>query len=151
VLSLLLLLSIKLRSIDFSSAYLNGDQEEDVYMTQPEGFPQGERGQLLKLRRSMEAMAQETLGKAPFSMGFSCLQSDRLCYIYANVTAPYAVLEQFKMSDCKPVSTPMDPGLVLTKEMGAKTEEEAKQYLNRYLGKLTKGSDPLVALRHHSG
>jgi 2-hydroxychromene-2-carboxylate isomerase len=35
---------LKLHSIDFSSAYLNGDFEEDVYMTQPEGFPQGEQG-----------------------------------------------------------------------------------------------------------
>ena len=47
----------------------------------------------------------------------------------------YAVdmLEQYNMLDCKPVTTRMDPGLVLTKEMGAKTEEEAKQYLNIYM------------------
>jgi hypothetical protein len=35
---------LTLRSIDFSSAYLNGDLEEDVYMTQPKGFSQGEHG-----------------------------------------------------------------------------------------------------------
>jgi hypothetical protein len=34
------------------------------------------------------------------------------------------MLERFKMSDCKPVSTPMTPGLQLTKGMGPKTEED---------------------------
>jgi hypothetical protein len=47
----------------------------------------------------------------------------------------YAInmLEQFGMSDCQPVSTPMLPGLVLTKDMGAKTPEEAKTYGGIYL------------------
>src|SRR6202000_1363081 len=42
----------------------------------------------------------------------------------------YAVdmLKQFKMDECHPVSTPMLPGLDLTKAMGASTEEESKQY-----------------------
>jgi hypothetical protein len=45
-------------SIDFSSAYLNRDLEEDVYVTQPEGFPQGECSQLLKLHKSLYGLKQ---------------------------------------------------------------------------------------------
>ena len=49
---------LKLRSIDFSSAFLNGDLEEDVYMTEPEGFPQGTPDQILKLRRFLYGLKQ---------------------------------------------------------------------------------------------
>ena len=172
-------------------------------MTQPEGFPQGERGQLLKLLRSIYGLKQagrqwnKKLSKKLLSMGFKCLQSDRSCYLYSNGTVniilpiyvddgtiaaksdadidkviaqlgesfkvkdlgptewllgikieqdpengdihisqrQYAVnmLEQYGMADCKPVDTPMLPGLVLSKEMGAKTEEESKRYKGIYL------------------
>lgn len=37
------------------------------------------------------------------------------------------------MSDCKPVSTPMLPGLTLTKEMGATAEEEVQKYHGIYI------------------
>jgi hypothetical protein len=194
---------LKLRSIDFSSAYLNGDLEEDVYMTQPEGFPQGEHGQLLKLRKSLYGLKQagrqwhKKLCKKLRTMGFICLQSDSSCYVYSDgavrIILPiyvddgmisaksdaeidrviaqlgssfkvkdlgptewllgikierdsetggihlsqrqYAVnmLEQYGMADSKPVRTPMVPGLILTKDMGAKTPEEAKKYGKIYL------------------
>ncbi|EGO04984.1 hypothetical protein SERLA73DRAFT_82563, partial [Serpula lacrymans var. lacrymans S7.3] len=35
------------------------------------------------------------------------------------------ILERFGMKDCKPVSTPMDPGLRLTKDMSPKTSSDA--------------------------
>jgi hypothetical protein len=44
-----------------------------------------------------------------------------------------AMLEQFNMSDCHPVSTPMLPGLNLAKESGATSAEEAKKYHSIYL------------------
>ncbi len=34
------------------------------------------------------------------------------------------ILERYNMSDCSPVLTPMSPGLVLTKEMGASSPED---------------------------
>jgi hypothetical protein len=49
---------LQLHSIDFSSAYLNGDLDENVYITQPEGFPQGRPGQLLKLQKSFYGLKQ---------------------------------------------------------------------------------------------
>jgi hypothetical protein len=59
-------------------------------MTQPEGFPQGERGQLLKLRKSLYGLKQarrqwnKKLSAKLCEMGFQCLQSDRSCYIYSD-------------------------------------------------------------------
>ena len=41
ILAMAALEDMKLESIDISSAFLNGEQEEDVYMEQPEGFHQG--------------------------------------------------------------------------------------------------------------
>src|SRR6202000_2918995 len=81
---------LQLRSIDFSSAYLNGDLDEDVFMTQPEGFPQGRPGQLLKLRKSIYRLKQagrqwhKKLREKLLQMGFKCLQSDRSCFVYSD-------------------------------------------------------------------
>ncbi len=36
------------------------------------------------------------------------------------------ILERYNMSDCSPVLTPMSPGLVLTKEMGASSPEDVE-------------------------
>jgi len=194
---------MKLRSIDFSSAYLNGDLEEDVYMAQPEGFPQGRPDQLLKLLRSLYGLKQagrqwyKKLAEKLASMGFKCLQSDRSCYVFTDgnvrIIIPIHVddgvicaktdsdidrviaqlgssfkvkdlgptewflgikierdaqtgaislsqrqyasdmLKDFEMDSSAPVQTPMEPGLVLTKEMGPKTEEESKRYKSKYL------------------
>ena len=40
------------------------------------------------------------------------------------------ILDRFGMGDCKPVVTPMEPGLQLTKEMGATTAEEMAEMKN---------------------
>ncbi|CAK5272966.1 unnamed protein product [Mycena citricolor] len=82
--------NLKLRFIDFSSAYLNGDLDEDVYMTQPEGFPQGEKGQVLKLNRSIYGLKQAgrqwriKLVAKLTAMGFKCIKSDSSCHIYSD-------------------------------------------------------------------
>ncbi|KDQ07219.1 hypothetical protein BOTBODRAFT_76042, partial [Botryobasidium botryosum FD-172 SS1] len=36
------------------------------------------------------------------------------------------ILERFGMSDCKPVSTPMEAGMVLSKAMSPQTPQEAE-------------------------
>jgi hypothetical protein len=41
-----------MESIDISSAYLNGELEEEVYMEQPEGFYQGAHDDYLKLSKA---------------------------------------------------------------------------------------------------
>jgi hypothetical protein len=43
------------------------------------------------------------------------------------------MLEQFNMSDCHPVTTPMLPGLNLAKESSVTSAEEAQKYHSIYL------------------
>jgi hypothetical protein len=179
--------------VDISSAFLNGDLYEEIYMKQPEGFHEGGPHHVCKLKKSLYGLEQaaqqwnKKLHTILQSMGFKCLDSDRSIYIYVKdnmciivpifidditlapessaamdkavhtlsqhfklqdlgatqfllgveITRDYSkhsiylsqrqyiidMLERFKMSDCKPVSTPMTPGIQLTKEMGPKTEE----------------------------
>lgn len=47
------------------------------------------------------------------------------------------ILERFGMSDCKPVSTPMEPGTKLMKPEGEPTPEEAKLPYRELIGALT--------------
>ena len=49
---------MELESIDISSAFLNGELEEDVYMEQPEGFHQGSPDDYLKLLKGMYGLKQ---------------------------------------------------------------------------------------------
>ena len=195
---------LHLRSIDFSSAYLNGDLEEEVYMTQPEGFPQGSPTQVLRLKKSLYGLKQagrqwnKKLFSQLESMGFKACESDKSCYIYIRGSvkiilpiyvddatlvsdseaeidkvilelqkvfklrdlgvsewllklkiernwalhqisisqAQYAkdMLASFGMDDCKPVTTPMVPGLTLTKDMcPPPNAPEDREFKSRYL------------------
>ena len=185
---------LELRSVDISSAFLNGDLEEEIYMKQAEGFHEGGPNHVCRLKKSLYGLKQaarqwnKKLHTTLQSMGFKRLDSDRSIYVYVKddlrIIVPIFIdditlaskssaaidkavhdlsqhfklrdlgptkfllgveiirdrskhtlalsqrqyiidmLERFKMSDCKPVSTPMTPGLHLTKDMGPKTEEE---------------------------
>ena len=207
---------MELRSVDVTSAFPNGDLEEDIYMLQPEGFQNGKK--VLKLKKSLYGLKQagrqwnKKLHAALSSMGFTRLESDRSIYLYVrgevkiivpiyidditlaskSTTAidsavddlkkhfkihdlgpshfPLGVqihrecskcsfslsqhqyiigmLERYKMSDCNPVSTPMAPGLKLSKAMAPQTEAEVEEmdnvpYLNavgslQYLATMTR-------------
>jgi hypothetical protein len=74
------------------------------------------------------------LGPTEFLLGIK-VEQDPVTGAISISQRQYAVdmLEQFGMSDCKPVDTPMLPGVTLTKEMGAKTEEESKRIKPVYL------------------
>jgi hypothetical protein len=194
ILALSAIEDLELRSVDISSAFLNGDLDEEIYMKQPEGSHEGGPNHVCKLKKSLYGLKQaarqwnKKLHATLQSMGFKCLDSDRSIYIYVKddvcIIVPIYIdditlaskfaaaldkavhtlfqhfklrdlgptkfllgveitrdrskhsislsqrqyiidmLECFKMSDCKPVSTPMTPGLQLTKEMGPKTEED---------------------------
>jgi len=49
---------LELESIDISSAFLNGDLEEEVYMEQPEGFHQGAYDDFLQLLKGLYGLHQ---------------------------------------------------------------------------------------------
>ena len=44
--------------MDVKTAFLNGNLQEDVYMTQPEGFTSSNRSQICKLQRSIYGLKQ---------------------------------------------------------------------------------------------
>jgi hypothetical protein len=194
ILALSAIEDLELHSVDISSAFLNSDLDEEIYMKQPEGFHEGGPNHVCKLKKSLYSLKQaaqqwnKKLHTTLQSMGFKHLDSDHSIYIYvkddvriivpiyidditlaskSSVALDKAVhtlsqhfkprdlgptkfllgveitrdcskhsislsqrqyiidmLERFKMSDCKPVSTPMTPSLQLTKEMGPNTEED---------------------------
>jgi hypothetical protein len=185
-----------IESVDISNAYLNGILEDniEVYMDQPEGFHQGERDWVCRLRKGLYGLKQsgrlwyERLGKVLEEIGFTRLKSDSSIYVWMHgdtkVVVPVFVddltivsasksaiqtvkdalarsfklkdlgptsfllgvkvehdapnrslslsqrqyildmLERFNMSDCKPVSTPMDPGSRLSTSMAPSTPEQ---------------------------
>ena len=186
---------MEIECIDFSTAYLNGEIDKDVYMHQPEGFEEGDL--VCKLGKGLYGLKQggrlwyKKLAATLVSMGFRILRSDNSVYVLTNdivtVIIPvfvddctlvskskealqkikqellshfklrdlgpiaqilgvqvtrdrskrtlclsqsqYAmdVLTKFNMADCKPVGTPMDPGVRLTKDMCPTTDAEREE------------------------
>ena len=54
VLALVALLDLELEQLDVKTTFLHGDLDEEIYMEQPEGFVQHQKGRLLcKLKESL--------------------------------------------------------------------------------------------------
>jgi hypothetical protein len=89
ILALAALEDLELRSVDISHAFINGELDEEIYMTQPEGFQEYGPEYVLRLLRSLYGLKQASrvwnkkLHAALVSMGFKRLDSDRSIYIYA--------------------------------------------------------------------
>ena len=77
-----------LHSIDISSAFLNGDLEEEIYMEQPAGFVQFGPDYVCKLKKSLYGLKQSArqwnkkLHSTLINLGFKRLESDRSIYVY---------------------------------------------------------------------
>jgi Reverse transcriptase (RNA-dependent DNA polymerase)/gag-polypeptide of LTR copia-type/GAG-pre-integrase domain/Integrase core domain len=77
-----------LHSIDISSAFLNGDLEEDIYMIQPPGFVQFGPEYVCKLKKSLYGLKQSArqwnkkLHSTLTTLGYKRLESDRSIYVY---------------------------------------------------------------------
>ena len=78
----------KLHHVDVTTAFLNGDLEEEVYMKQPKGFAtEGEEGSVCKLKKSLYGLKQSsrcwntTLDCHLKEMGFSQSTSDPCIYV----------------------------------------------------------------------
>ena len=188
-----------LHSIDISSAFLNGDLEEVIYMVQPPGFVQFGPDFVCKLKKSLYGLKQaarqwnKKLHSTLIKLGYKRLESDRSIYVYAKegilVIIPVFIdditlasnskakidatikelechfklrnlgptswllgmkitrdlsnhsislsqhqyitdiLNQFGFADCNPISTPMDPGLVLQKTQSLSDED--KEFMSK--------------------
>ena len=80
--------NMMIHQMDVTSAFLNGDLEEDVYMSQPEGFiVKGKENFVYKLKRSLYGLKQAprcwntTLDNQLKKMGFEQTKSDPCLYI----------------------------------------------------------------------
>src|ERR1700754_2397550 len=80
---------LEIESIDISSAFLNGEIDADVYMEQPEGFPQGDKGKVLRLLKSIYGLCQsprlwhKKLDEVLCNqLGFRKIKSDASVWVY---------------------------------------------------------------------
>ena len=78
---------LQLHQMDITSAFLNGDLQEDVYMTQPEGFViEGQENLVCTLKHSLYSLKQSpqcwnaTLDAQLREMGFRETKSDPCIY-----------------------------------------------------------------------
>ena len=90
ILALAAVEDLELRSIDISSAFINGDLDEEIYMKQPEGFHIGGAHKVCRLKKSLYGLKQaarqwnKKLHSVLVDLGFKRIESDRSVYIYSN-------------------------------------------------------------------
>src|ERR1700753_3563211 len=79
---------LDIESIDISSAFLNGEMDSEIYMQQPEGFPQGSPDQVLRLVKSIYGMKQsprlwhQKLDQVLRTLGFVKIKSDGSVWVF---------------------------------------------------------------------
>jgi hypothetical protein len=79
---------LHMHSVDITSAFTNGDLEEDIYMRQPQGFHQGGPNVICKLDKSLYGLKQAArqwnikLHTALEQLGYKRLNSDCSLCIY---------------------------------------------------------------------
>ncbi|POM79790.1 Gag-pol Polyprotein, partial [Phytophthora palmivora] len=128
---------LDLRQIDFTTAFLNGDTDVDVYMEQPELFDDGS-GRVCLLEKSLYGLKQapliwnETLKKYLLKLGFKAsIIGDGVYVKWIGDSSALATISgapvpdrggnithQSSVGDCGPASpngfaAPIDPGLVI--------------------------------------
>ncbi len=91
ILAIAALDDLEVESIDFSTAYLNGELDKEVYMKQPEGFVSPEDEDLVcQLEKGLYGLKQsgrlwyKKLAATLVQMGFKILKSDSSVYILDN-------------------------------------------------------------------
>ncbi|KAL7278649.1 hypothetical protein ACG7TL_007650 [Trametes sanguinea] len=88
ILALAALEDLELESVDISSAYLNGELKEEVYMKQPEGFEEKSPDWVWRLRKSLYGLKQagrcwhEKLHEVLTKLGFDRLVCKHSVWVY---------------------------------------------------------------------
>ena len=88
ILALAALEDLELESVDISSAYLNGELKEEVYMKQPEGFEEKSPEWVWRLRKSLYGLKQagrcwhEKLHEVLTKLGFDRLVCEHSVWVY---------------------------------------------------------------------
>lgn len=90
ILTLALTHKWSLKQIDINNAFLNGFLEEEVYMSQPQGFEIGDKSLVCKLHKALYGLKQaprawyERLTKTLISFGFIASKCDSSLLVYAH-------------------------------------------------------------------
>ncbi|GKD41648.1 retrovirus-related pol polyprotein from transposon RE2 [Tanacetum coccineum] len=95
--------------LDINNAFLNGTLHEQVYMTQPPGFPNATFPSYFALK---------DLGTLSYFLGVEVIPSLHGLYLSQREYIVIDLLERAKMSKAKPVSTPMVADFILTLHSG---------------------------------
>lgn len=90
VLALAAIEDMEIHSMDVSSAFLNGDLDEEIYMHQPEGFSApGQEHLVCRLKKALYGLKQsprqwyQKLNDTFNDMGFTCCTSDHSVWVWA--------------------------------------------------------------------
>ena len=101
ILSLVAQLDLELYQIDFDTAFLNANVEEDIYMEQPEGFHKGSADMVCKLVKSIYGLKQASrnwnleIDSFMKSIGYTPLISDSCVYIKRTQSDRFVLLSLY--------------------------------------------------------
>ncbi|KAE8690124.1 hypothetical protein F3Y22_tig00110926pilonHSYRG00104 [Hibiscus syriacus] len=142
LLALVAQLDLELVQMDVKTAFLNGDLDEEIYMTQPDGFKVAEKEEMVcKLEKSLYGLKQsprqwefemKDFGEAKKILGMKISRDKklgRLCLSQKEYLRK--VLKRFGMNEkSKPVSTPLAPHFKLDASMSPKDDVE-REYMSK--------------------
>eukprot|EP00253_Pinus_taeda_P033599 PITA_33599 len=147
VLALAAQFSWKVHQMDVKSAFLNGDLQEEVYMTQPLGFKvAGQEQNVCRLVKALYGLKQAPracsahlihgikedlcstfdmtdLGLLHYCLGVEVWQTENNIFLSQ---CKYArnLVDRFRMQDCKPATTPMEPRLKVSTQSSSPLVDE---------------------------
>eukprot|EP00253_Pinus_taeda_P009256 PITA_09256 len=122
----------KVHKMDVKSAFLNGDLQEEVYITQPPGFKitddliiTGSSAHLIHgIKQDLcRTFDMTDLGLLHYCLGIEVWQTESHICLSQSKYAKNLV-DRFIMQDCKPASTPMEPGLKLSAQSSSPPVDE---------------------------
>lgn len=88
ILALAALENLELRSVDVSSAFLNGELEDEVYLKEPEGFETADDTHAWHLKKALYGLKQagrewhKKLHKTLCGIGFACIRCEHSVWVY---------------------------------------------------------------------